>query len=282
VRGRILTLLFFQAVAVTVLANSNIRLEPKGTFYQDDVITIVVAAEKLDRMHSDIVRLKTENLSYKLVEFRQPTAKDPWIIVYAATPTAPGPAWVEADVWEWGERNLKEHIPRVTLDIQPDLARFSNDPEGIFRLQRAAKRTALFVRGTANKVRAYPGQRVEVWWDAVTPEKTIAFYPFNPKLRDLETSALGSSSVSPVKTVGPPPWHTAVQGVRVFPKAPGVLHIPEYLMEAENRMPDGTVVPLRRWTNPVDIEVFPLPPEASKLPVGHFKLDCRLITYRES
>jgi len=268
------------ALLLATLVGSRITIEPAGKIYQDDVVTILVTSDKVLSDYTAGTRITTGNLTNVRREMFRRVPNAPPIVVFSATPIAPGLAWVEATISDYADKPV-DQIPRVTFDVAPDLARASDDPNQIFRSQAAAKRFPLFIRTGADRARAFVGQRIEIWWEAVTTQKSLEYPTFYPKIENApEISSFRSSSPLTVDASQPPPWHTQIVRLAVVAKKPGVLHVPERLIDLVDRAPDGTETRVRRWSTPVDIEAVPLPAEAARLPVGHFKIECRAVHER--
>ncbi|MGZ8711367.1 MAG: hypothetical protein ACXW2I_17100 [Burkholderiales bacterium] len=255
-------------------AQSRITIEPSGPVYADDILTVTVETATPGADWARAVRPRSENMTLTLKRFNRPQPGMPATFVFNAAPQAAGKAWVEADIHGEGEETPRDHAPRVTVNVRPDLGRGFGDAAATFGAQRAANRPRLFARVTPSTYRAYPGQRIELTWWAQTPEQSITFAEFRPQIPGIELTTLARTP--PIRTMagGVIVSQTEIGHAVLTPKAPGTLHIPAYDVVAENDL-GLEIVPLRRWTNAIDIEVLPLPPEAANLPIGKFAMQCK-------
>ena len=247
----------FALLLFAMSARSDITIAPAGPVYVDDVLIVTITGRA-----AGVCRPNAHNLTLT-------PRQAGWVYVYTAVPTAPGPAWIEAEIYAEGSNTPSERVPRMTFTVLPDIARSSDDPATIFRAQRAAKRPPVYARATASTYRAFPGQRIDLWWTAISDDSSLRFdEDFHPQPEGLDLLRLGR--IKPIRTMvgGLPVTQFSLEHAVVIPKEPGTLHIPEYEVVTDNKA-------VRRFTNAFDIEVVPAPAEAAKLPIGKYTLDCR-------
>jgi hypothetical protein len=203
---------------------------------------------------------------------------------YRLRPIAPGPATL-GPVDLRAEDGQVDKLASIAVEVRPDRAGASNDPEAVLRELLASHRDPFFVVAVADKQSVYVGEPVVItWlmynaaavqqWQVVTVPKLAEFW--SEELTRTETPEreyLGDFMVQKLP----------VRRVALYPLRSGHLRIEGLTVEAgimrrvrsgPFSMFDGELVVTTFTSAPVDLEVKPIPEGAAVDAVGELTLAC--------
>jgi hypothetical protein len=243
------------------------RIAPRGPIYVDDVIEYTVDAPP-GRFAGYAWRVS--NGRVRETEDRRPEANE---LVVRIFPQQTGPLTIEAE-----PIGNAVPIPPVTVTVQPDFARATDDLAAIFRQQRAAGRPLAVVRAMTQKSRYVRGEIVEVVWVQQTPVGESAVPRFGLSDRSVRIPGV---EVRESYNHQHSDRNTTVNGVLIrervitvtsfLAKSTGDIEIPSHQVEGDLR-----ANPVIRWTPPLRLQVVERPPVSvtGPHPVGRFALTC--------
>lgn len=180
----------------------------------------------------------------------------------------------------------KETFPSIAIQVLPDRAAESNDPNVVLRELLASGRDPFFVVAEMDRREAYVGQQVVVtWWlynGASIQEWQISGVP---KLAEFWVDEVDVRSAQPSMTYlsGFALQRMPVRRVALYPLKSGTLQIGSMELDAAVMrrtssgpfgMFEGNVVDVSYSSAPLMLDVKPLPPAAAGAMVGDLALNC--------
>jgi BatD DUF11 like domain len=277
------------ALCVLRLSANELSVD-KTTLSLDDSLSIVVS---LDGAFAalDSVRVPVTNLT---IDGPPSTSSEiSWIngvmtqrkiFRFVARPDGPGPATVGPLVID--AEGQRETLPAIAVQVLPDLAAGSNDPQTILRELLATHRDPFFVIAQVDRNAVFAGEELVVTWTlynaATVQEWDVGAVP---KLADFWSEDLDVRNEQPERvTVGPYVLQKlVVRRVALFPLHAGTLTIaPLEVRAAVMRRLDGgpfnlfegSLLEISRRSAPIAIEAKPLPPGPAVDAIGDVGLTC--------
>ena len=264
----------------------------RTTMNADDTLTIVVS---LDGAFTslDSVTIPVQNL--KIVGGPSVSSQISWIngtltqrktFQYQARPIAAGGALVGPLVLETRE-GRRETLSPVAVQILPDLAAGTNDPERILRELLATHRDPFFVVAEVDRTTAYVGEEIVVTWTLYNGTSVEQWELANvPKREDFWSEQLEIRSERPETVMFGdfPLQKLVILRLALFPLRSGPVTIGPVEIRAQVMrrvdlgtpfgMFEGNVLDITRHSAPVTIDVQPVPPGPPVDVVGDVAMTC--------
>ena len=267
----------FAHVAISIAAVSafsqTITIAPRDTGYLDDVFVVHIP---------DSVR-RSSRIEFRGSNFESLGEwQDAGSSTFRIRPLAEGAMFIE--VCSIAPNGLTTRLLSTTVNIRPDLSRTIDDEAGLLKSLRAAGRPEVFVRTHVSKTRAYVGETVPVWWEAVTPTvdefgrsphelSRFEFHPTPPVPFKNGTPGEHNGEVSTEVVRNQIVSVTKFGSTEVTAGTAGVVPIASGLVDNEPGWgPERHLI--IRLTRPAAIDFAPVPGAAAGLPVGKFHLEC--------
>lgn len=281
-------ILFF--VAIPLCAN-DLQVD-KRTLSIDDSVTITVTLT--DAFASvDTIQLPLQNLvidgspsvssEFAWINGQSSRRK---VFRYSAHPAGPGPALI-GPLTLHGDKGQVETLAPVAIQVLPDSASGSNDPEKILHELLATGRDPFFIVAEADKASVFVGEQVIVTWTlynaANVQQEGIGQIP---KLADFWSEELDVRGQTTQQVIigGAVLQKLIVRRVALFPLRSGSLIVDPMSVEAQIMkrsergnpfgMFEGTVVDVHRRSSSLTIEARPIPPGPPVAAVGDVSLQC--------
>jgi hypothetical protein len=277
------------AFCVSLFGFNNLSVERRA-IRSGETLLIVVSLED-DFAELDHVDLPLRNL---VIDNPPSVARDfAWIngvtvhrkiLRYRARPMHPGPALVGPLVLRAGQQT--DTLPAIAIEVIPDRAATSNDPQVILSELLATGREPLFIVAETDRQSAYAGEQIIVTWYLYNGS-TVNQWQIGaiPKLDGFWVEELDVRSARPATVfVGETAVQKmAVRRVALYPLRSGRLEVGPMEIEAAvmrrtSRGPfsmfEGNVVELGFASAPLHIDALPLPPGPPVAAVGDLSLRC--------
>jgi hypothetical protein len=212
---------------------------------------------------------------------------------FRARPNQPGPAMV-GPVSLATSDGQRDTLTPIAVQVLPDRAATSNDPQVILRELLASGRDPFFVVAEADRTTAYVGEPVVVtWWlyNAMSVEQwQIGSIP---KLADFWVEELDVRGVRPASALvdGYSMQKVPVRRAALYPLRAGKLDIGPMEVEAavlrrRSSGPfglfEGNMIEIAFSSAHVAVESRPLPPGPAVSAVGEFRMTCSAPVQRNS
>ncbi len=203
---------------------------------------------------------------------------------YRLRPIKPGPA-VIGPIELRSEDGQVDRLAAVALEVLPDRAGGSNDPEAVLRELFALGRDPFFVVAQAEKQSVYAGEPVVITWmmynaAAVQQWQVVTM----PKLADFWSEDLTRKSAAEREYIGDVMVQKLpVRRVALYPLRSGRLRVEGLTVEGAIMrrtrsgpfaMLDGELVEATFTSAPVDLDVKPIPEGPPVDAVGELSLAC--------
>ena len=284
------TALFLFLVALPLAAN-DLRVD-KHTLSLDDTLTITVTLT--DSFASvDDLQLPLQNLvldgspsvssEFSWINGRASRRK---VFQYGAHPKGAGPALIGPVLLRDGGGRVETLAP-VSIQVLPDRAAGSNDPERILHELLATGRDPFFLVAEADKASAYVGEQVVVTW-TIYNATNVAKHGLTelPKLADfwVEEIDVRREPMQQVFVGGLAMQKLVIRRVALFPVRSGTLTVDPMSIEGQIMkrvdignpfgLLEGSVVDVHRRSSALMIEARPIPPGPPVAAVGNVDLQC--------
>ena len=287
VRSAALLLALFAAVQAS--ASNNISVERRAIRF-GETLGITVSLED-DFAELDHVRIPLRNLT--IADPPSIASEFSWIngdvvrrkvLRYRARAVAPGPALVGPIVLRIGDQ--RDTLPAIAIDVIPDRAALSNDPEVILGELLATEREPLFVVAEAETLVAHVGEQVIVTWYLYNGSAVQQWQIGSiPDLEDfwVEELDVRSSRPATVPVAGHMLQKMPVRRAALYPLRSGrhevgAMEIEAAVMRRTSRGPfsmfEGNLVEIGASSVPFHIEARPLPAGPAVAAVGTFNIQC--------
>lgn len=272
-----------------LLAFNNLSVE-RRTVRAGETLVITVSLED-EFAEVDSVRLPVHNLTISerpSVEFERALIN--WTEVrrkvfrYRARAAAPGTAIVGPVVLNAGGQ--RDTLPAIAIEVIPDRAATSNDPQVILGELLATGREPLFIVAERDRESAYVGEQMIVTWYLYNGS-TVQQWQIGsiPKLDDFWVEELDVRSSRPAAVlVGEamlqklPVRRVALYPLRSGRLEVGPMEIEAAVMRRTSRGPfsmfEGSVVELGFSSAPIFLSAVPLPPGPAVAAVGDVAMRC--------
>lgn len=206
------------------------------------------------------------------------------VLRYRARAIAPGPAIVGPLVLRAGGQ--RDTLPAIAIDVVPDRAALSNDPDVILRELVATGREPLFVVAEPETLSAHVGEQVIVTWylynGATVQQWQIGSIP---DLEDFWVEELDVRSSRPqtVPVAGQMLQKMPVRRAALYPLRSGrhevgAMEVEAAVLRRTSRGPfsmfEGNLIEIGASSVPFHIEARPLPAGPPVAAVGSFQLQC--------
>lgn len=203
---------------------------------------------------------------------------------YRVRPIAPGPA-VIGPVELRAEDGQVDRLNAVAVEVRPDRAGASNDPEVVLRELLATQRDPFFVVAVADKQSVYVGEPVVITWLMYNAAAVQQWSVVNvPKLSDFWTEELARTETPEREYVGDSMVQKLpVRRAALYPLRSGHLRIEGLTVEGAIMrrvrsgpfsMFDGELVETAFTSAPVELDVKPIPEGPAVDAVGDLTLTC--------
>jgi hypothetical protein len=208
------------------------------------------------------------------------------VLRYVAHPGRPGAALVGPMVLH-GTDGQVETLAPISIQVLPDLAAGSNDPQRILHELLATGRDPIFIVAEADKSSVFTGEQVIVTW-TIYNATNVQQHGIGeiPKLADFWVEELDarSETAQQVYIGGLAMQRLVIRRVALFPLRGGALTVDPISLEAQIMkrtssgnpfgLFEGSVVDVHRRSSPLTIEARPIPPGPPVAAVGDISLQC--------
>src|SRR3954452_4037076 len=273
-------------------ASANELTVDRTTLNTDDTLTITIA---LDGSFTSVepASIPLQNLKiigspsmWSQISWGNGTLTQRKIYQYQARPIAAGAGLVGPLVVESSDGH-RETLAPVAVQVLPDLAAGSNDPQQVLRELLATRRDPLFIIAQADRTSAYVGEEVVVTWTLYNGTSVEQWELANvPRREDFWSEQLDIRGERPETVMfGQVPLQKMViLRLALFPLHAGPLTISpleihaEVMHRADEGSPfgmfEGSVFEITRHNAPLTIDVKPVPPGPPVDIVGDLALNC--------
>jgi BatD DUF11 like domain len=289
-RWRVLFLHF--AFCILHSASANELTVDRTTMNADDTLSIVVS---LDGSFTSIdsVNIPVQNL--RIVGGASVSSQMSWIngtltqrktFQYQARPIGSGSALVGPVVLETRD-GQRETLAPIPVQILPDLAAGTNDPERILRELLATHRDPFFVVAEVDRTTAYLGEEIVVTWTLYNGTSVEGWELSNvPKREDFWSEQLEIRSERPETVMFGqfPMQKMVILRLALFPLRSGAVTIAplevraEVMRQVDTGSPfgmfEGNVIGITRHSAPITIDVQPIAPGPPVDVVGDVAMNC--------
>jgi hypothetical protein len=208
------------------------------------------------------------------------------VLRYVAHPGRPGAALVGPMVLH-GTDGQVETLAPISIQVLPDLAAGSNDPQRILHELLATGRDPIFIVAEADKTSVFTGEQVIVTW-TIYNATNVQQHGIGeiPKLADFWVEELDArnEAAQQVYIGGLAMQRLVIRLVALFPLRSGALTVDPISLEAQIMkrtssgnpfgLFEGSVVDVHRRSSPLTIEARPIPPGPPVAAVGDISLQC--------
>jgi len=293
-RKRWFALLFFILNSAFCVLNSyaNELTVDRTTLNPDDTLTITLS---LDNAFTslDSVSIPVQNL--RILGAPSVSSQITWVngtltqrksFQYQARPIAAGGALVGPVVLETRD-GQRETLSPVAVQVLPDLAAGSNDPQTVLRELIATHRDPIFLVAEVDRTTAYVGEEVVVTWSLYNGASVEQWEIANvPDREDFwsEQLEIGSEHPEMVMFGQTQMQKLVIMRLALFPLHAGALTIGPLEVRAEIMRRDdagspfgifeGNVIDITRHNAPVTINVLPVPAGPPVDVVGEVAMNC--------
>ena len=284
VKRALLVLLF----AVTARANEVVV--DTRTLNMNDLATITVSLTGAFAAN-DFVEIPLQNLAF----VGEPSVASEFVWVngqvvrrktfrYRVRPIAPGPA-IAGPIELNAEDGQADRLAAIELQVLPDRAGGSNDPEIVLRELLALGRDPFFVVARADKPSVYVGEPVVLTWIMYNAAAVQQWQVVNvPKLADFWVEELTRNDSPEREYLGDVMvQRLPVRRVALYPLRSGRLRVEGLTVEGAIMrrvrsgpfsMYDGELVETTFTSAPVEIDVKPIPDGPPVDAIGAYNLAC--------
>jgi hypothetical protein len=287
----VLTIALLVFVIALPLCANDIQVD-KRTLAIDDSVTITVtltdafaSADNLQIPLQNLVIDGSPSVSSEFAWINGQSSRRK-IFRYSAHPAGPGPALI-GPLTLRGDKGEVETLAPVAIQVLPDSASGSNDPQKILHELMATGRDPFFIVADADKSSVFVGEQVIVTWTlynaANVQQEAIEQLP---KLAGFWVEELDVRGQTPQQVVigGMVLQKLIVRRVALFPLRSGALIVDPMSVEAQIMkrsdignpfgMFEGTVIDIHRLSSSLTIEARPLPAGPPVSAVGDVSLKC--------
>ena len=208
------------------------------------------------------------------------------VLRYVAHPRGSGAALVGPVTLRGGDGQVETLAP-ISIQVLPDLAAGSNDPQRILHELLATGRDPIFIVVDADKTSVFAGEQVIVTW-TIYNATNVQQHGIGqiPKLADFWVEELDArnETAQQVFIGGLAMQKLVIRRVALFPLRSGILTVDPISLEAQIMkrtslgnpfgLFEGSVVDVHRRSSPLTIEARPLPPGPPVAAVGDISLQC--------
>ena len=208
------------------------------------------------------------------------------VLRYVAHPRGAGAALIGPVVLHAAEGQIETLAP-ISIQVLPDLAAGSNDPQRILHELLATGRDPIFIVAEADKSSVFTGEQVIVTW-TIYNATNVQQHGIGeiPKLADFWVEELDARSETPQQVFvgGLAMQRLVIRRVALFPLRSGTLTVDPISLEAQIMkrtssgnpfgLFEGSVVDVHRRSSPLTIEARPIPPGPPVAAVGDVSLQC--------
>ena len=277
---------------VTLTASANELIVDRTTLNTDDTLTITVA---LDGAFTSVEPASIPLQNLKIIGSPSMSSQISWVngtltqrkvYQYQARPLAAGPALVGPLIVESSDGH-RDTLAPVAVQVLPDLAAGSNDPQQVLRELLATRRDPIFIIAQADRTSAYVGEEIVVTWTLYNGTSVEQWELANvPRREDFWSEQLDIHGERPETVMfGQVPLQKMViLRLALFPLHSGPLTISpleihaEVMHRSDDRSPfgmfEGSVFDVTRHNAPLTIDVKPVPPGPPVDIVGDLALNC--------
>jgi len=273
------------------LAANEIQVD-KRTLSLDDTVTITLTLTDAFAA-ADNVQLPLQNLvldgspsvssEFSWINGQSSRRK---VLRYVAHPRGAGAALIGPVVLHGADGQVETLAP-VSIQVLPDLAAGSNDPQRILHELLATGRDPIFIVADADKTSVFTGEQVIVTW-TIYNATNVQQHGINeiPKLADfwVEELDVRNETAQQVVIGGLSMQRLVIRRVALFPLRSGTLTVDPISLEAQIMkrtnlgnpfgLFEGSIVDVHRRTSPLTIEARPIPPGPPVAAVGDISLQC--------
>ncbi|HEX6097321.1 MAG TPA: BatD family protein [Thermoanaerobaculia bacterium] len=277
-------------LALAFSASANEIVVDTRTLDMNDLATVTVSLTGAFASN-DFVEMPLQNLDF--VGEPNVASEFAWIngevvrrkvFRYRLRPIAPGPAKI-GPIELRAEDGQVDRLNAVELQVLPDRAGASNDPEAVLRELLALRRDPFFVVAQVDKQSVYVGEPVVITWLMYNATAIQQWQVVNvPKLADFWSEDLTRKDTPEREYLGDVMVQKLpVRRVALYPLRSGRLRIEGLTVEGAIMrrirsgpfsMFDGELVETTFTSAPVEIDVKPIPPGAPVDVVGELALAC--------
>lgn len=270
-------------------AFNNLSVE-RRTIRDGEQVTITVSLED-EFAELDDVRVPVHNL--RITDPPSVASEFSWIngtivrrkvLRYRARAVGPGSAVVGPLVLRVGSQ--RDTLPAITVNVLPDRAASSSDPEVILRELLATGREPLFVAAEQEAKSTHVGEQIVVTWFLYNAS-TVQQWQIGsiPKLSDfwVEELEVRTTGATTVLVGGYTVQKMPVRAVALYPLRAGRLEVGPMEIEAAvlrraNRrrfsLFEGNLVEVAFASAPLWVDAAPLPPGPAVSAIGDLRLRC--------
>ena len=287
---RVLLLCLLPAALCARPSNANELVVDTRTLDMNDLATVTVVLEG-SFADNDFVEIPLRNLAF--VGEPSVASEFAWIngevtrrktFRYRVRPIMPGPAAI-GPIELRAEDGQGDRLAAVALQVMPDRAGGSNDPEVVLRELLALGRDPFFVVAEVDKQTVYAGEPVVITWVMYNAAAVQQWQVLSvPKLGDFWIEDLPRSDSPERDYLGDlMVQRLPIRRLALYPLRSGSLRVGGLTVEAAIMrrvrggpfaMFNGEVVETTFTSAPVDVEVKPIPEGAPVDAVGSFTLMC--------
>ena len=290
-RFAILFVILYASFGIRSASANEISVD-KRTMQLDDSVTITVTLEdafaSLDSVNIPLRNLALDGPPSVSTEFEWINGESSRrkVFRYSAHPTAAGEGTV-GPVTLHGSGGQVETLAPITIQVLPDAAAGSNDPEKILHELMASGRDPIFLVAEADRTSVFTGEEVVVTWTLYNAASVQQYAIWKiPKLDDFWTEELDTRSDHPEEIMidGVVVQKVAIRRVALFPLNAGSLTVPSMVVSASiiKRVRtgdpfglfEGTEVDVLRRSAPLGIRARPVPDGPPVAAVGNIDMRC--------